>query len=648
MAEKYYKVLLPVPNNGILTYKSDKILKRGQRIIVSLKNRFEYGVVLEEDIAPKEGIRYKYVEEVVDEFLVNEKFLEFIFFISKYYCCEVGIVFKNVISKKIFFSKEIECTNKKDVAESDILLYDEQQNVYDKIANNIKGFNVHYIDGVTGSGKTEIYLKVSKDVMKYGKQVLYLLPEIALTAQLTKRISERLGFDVDVYHSKIPLKKRVERFWKFTKSANDFLLGTKSALFIPSSNIGLIIVDEEHESTLKQEEAPYYNLRDIAIYYAKLLNIPIILGSATPAAESYYNFTVGKYNHYFLSKRFNKAKIPYLNVLKVEKDELIGKIISERLVDEIENRLSKDEQVIIFLNKKGYSHHMVCEDCGESVMCPNCSVGLTYFQSSKQFLCHYCGERFYNYTCPVCKSDKIYGYGYGIEHLQNVLSEIFGDIILKLDTDEITSHTALNKKLNKFLEKDFKILIGTQIIAKGFNFPDVTLVGILDIDRLLGMPDFRSYERCFQLVNQVGGRAGRFEKEGEILIQTFNKKNPFFEYLNNREMFYKYELEKRKLFKYPPYYKLARFITEHSNEQRCEMTILEISDILKTLPNITLLGPAKAPIYKIKNRYRYQCLIKAKNIKDIHNVCKIAKSKFEQIKKGNIYLKIDIDPTSFM
>lgn len=648
MAEKYYKVLLPVPNNGILTYKSDKTLRRGQRVVVSLKNRFEYGVVLEEDNEPKEGIRYKHVEEVVDDFLVNEKFIEFIFFISKYYCCEIGIVFKNVISKKIFFSKEIECIDKKDVEESDILLYDEQQNVYDKIASNIIGFNVHYIDGVTGSGKTEIYLKVSKDVMKSGKQVLYLLPEIALTAQLTKRISERLGFDVDVYHSKIPLKKRVERFWKFTKSANYFLLGTKSALFIPSSNIGLIIVDEEHESTLKQEEAPYYNLRDIAIYYAKLLNIPIILGSATPAAESYYNFTVGKYNHYFLSKRFNKAKIPDLNVLKVEKDELIGKIISERLVDEIENRLKKDEQVIIFLNKKGYSHHMVCEDCGESVMCPNCSVGLTYFQRSKQFLCHYCGERFYKYICPVCKSDKIFEYGYGIEHLQNVLSEIFGVIILKLDTDEITSHTALNKKLNKFLEKDFKILIGTQIIAKGFNFPDVTLVGILDIDRLLGMPDFRSYERCFQLVNQVGGRAGRFEKEGEILIQTFNKKNPFFEYLNNREMFYKYELEKRKLFNYPPYYKLARIITEHSNEQRCEMTILEISEILRTLPNITLLGPAKAPIYKIKNRYRYQCLIKAKNIKDIHSACKIAKSKFEQIKKGNIYLKIDIDPTSFM
>ncbi|MGA1862265.1 primosomal protein N' [Deferribacter thermophilus] len=649
MADRYYKVLLPVPNNGILTYKLDKNLKKGQRVIVPLKNRIEYGVVIAEDENINENINYKDVIELVDSYQVSGRFIDFLFFISKYYCCEIGIVFKNAISKKVFFSVEPELNeNSYEIDKQDITLSKEQNHVYKSIVNQIDTFSVHYIDGVTGSGKTEVYLKVAKEVIKSGKQVLYLLPEIALTAQLTKRVSERLGFDVDVYHSKISFKKRVDRFWSFVKSKSPFLIGTKSALFIPAENIGLIIVDEEHETTLKQEEAPYYNLRDIAIYYAKVLNIPIILGSATPSIESYYNCLTSKYMYYKLEKRFNEAKMPEIKIIKVEKEELIGKIISENLIEEIDNRIKKDEQTIILLNKKGYSHHIVCDDCGESVICPNCTVGLTYYKRNKRFMCHYCGESFRKYVCPVCKSDKLYEYNYGIEHLYGILVEIFGDIILKLDTDEITSHSALDEKLKKFLNKDYKIIIGTQIIAKGFNFPDVTLVGIIDIDRLLGMPDFRSYERCFQLINQVGGRAGRFEKEGVIYIQTFNKKNPFFEFLNNKYAFYEFELEKRKIFKYPPFYKLARILVEHTNEARCESIINEIGSSLKLLNNITLLGPSRAPVYKIKNKYRYQCLIKSKSVKDIHEACSLAKEKFNLLKKGNILLKIDIDPFTFI
>ncbi|KAA0257973.1 primosomal protein N' [Deferribacter autotrophicus] len=644
----YYKVLLPIPKNGILTYRSEIFIPRGKRVKVSLRNRVEYGIVLDDDI-PNENISYKDILEVLDDdFKINDNFIKLIFSIARYYCNDVGVVLNSLISKKIFFS-DIEIKNEqKIINKKSFVLNEKQQEIFNGIVKKISKFDVHYIHGVTGSGKTEIYIKLIEKIISEGKQVLYLLPEIALTSQLTKRISERLGFNVDVYHSKLAFKKRQEIFWRFALGYSNILLGTRSALFIPADNIGLIIVDEEHENTLKQDESPYMHLRDMAVLYAKQLNIPIILGSATPSVESFYNCRIGKYNYYHLGERYNNSFMPLIEVVKLNKDEMIGKVLSLKLCDEIGERLKRGEQVILFLNKKGYAHNMICNDCGSHVMCPNCTVGLTFYQRQRKFVCHYCGESFDNYICPACGSDSLYEYSYGIEHVQKVVEELFNVSVLKLDTSEITSHTALEKKLKLFENKEYQILLGTQIIAKGFNFKDVTLVGIVDVDRLLSMPDFRSFERCYQLVHQVGGRAGRFDKPGKILIQTFNTENPFFNFLNDTNSFYNFELSKREAYGYPPYKKLCRILFEHSNKERCEITAFEVTNVIKNELDVQVLGPAKAPIFKIRNKFRYQCIIKSNTLKELHNACKIALEKFHSFKKGNILMKIDIDPYNFM
>ncbi|MGA1846487.1 replication restart helicase PriA [Deferribacter abyssi] len=648
MGEEYYKVLLPVPKNGILTYKSKISIPKGVRVKISLRNRVEYGIVLEKDI-PSENIKYKDILEILDsDFKVHNNFIKLVFSIAKYYCNDVGVVLNSLISKKIFFSNIVINDKKKPINKKTFVLNKKQQRIYNDIVGKTDKFDVHYIHGVTGSGKTEIYIKLIEKTISEGRQALYLLPEIALTSQLTKRISERLGFKVDVYHSKLANKKRQEVFWRFALGFSNVLIGTRSALFVPAGNIGLIIVDEEHENTLKQDESPYIHLRDMAILYAKYLNVPIILGSATPSVESFYNCRTGKYNYFYLGERYNNSFEPSIEIVKLNKDEMIGNVLSLRLCDEIGERLKKNEQIILFLNKKGYAHNMVCDYCGANVMCPNCTVGLTFYQRQGKFVCHYCGEFFKKYICPFCGSDSLYEYSYGIEHVQKVVEELFNVPVLKLDTSEITSHTALERKLKLFENKNYQILLGTQIIAKGFNFQDVTLVGIVDVDRLLAMPDFRSFERCYQLVHQVGGRAGRFEKPGKILIQTFDNENPFFKFLTNHDTFYNYELSKREMYGYPPFRKLCRILFEHSNEERCEITAFEVVNTINKEFNLQVLGPAKAPIFKIRNKFRYQCLIKSNTLKELHNVCKVALEKFQSLKKGNILMKIDIDPYNFM
>lgn len=498
-------------------------------------------------------------------------------------------------------------------------LSEEQHHALQSILAQFQDKQGVLLHGVTGSGKTEVYIHLIRQALEGGNQVLYLLPEIALTTQVVQRLQKVFGAAMGVYHSRFSDNERVE-IWKGVLNGSlKFIVGVRSSIFLPFDSLGLIIVDEEHDASYKQQEpAPRYNARDVAMVLGQHHHAKVILGSATPSLESYYHAKQGKYGYVTLDKRFGEAQLPQV-VLADMHDARIRKTIkgefSQVLLQHIAQTLSRKEQVIVFQNRRGYSPMVNCEDCGWVPKCINCAVSLTYHQYRGAMICHYCGYReAMPEKCPSCSSTRLRTVGYGTEKLEEELSLQFPDaIVQRMDFDTTRSKTAYESILEGFEKGETNILVGTQMVTKGLDFDRVSLVGIFNADRMIHFPDFRSYERAFQLIIQVSGRAGRRSTPGTVVVQTSSVDHPLLQMILRHDItaFYEKELEDRRMHGYPPFSRLIEITVKHADKATCRNAAQELFDRVRiALPNVRVLGPGEPMIAKVRNQYLMNVLLK--------------------------------------
>ncbi|MCX8084123.1 MAG: primosomal protein N' [Calditerrivibrio sp.] len=646
----YYKVAPAVPYIDLLTYRYNCKLNAGTLVKIEVGRRIVEGIVFETS-SNDQLSKIKDIISVNEHITFPEQYLKFIRKLSQYYSYPLGTVIHKIVPTR-YIDRFFGNVKEKKHTYTAITLNDEQQVAYEEISKQLSQFGVFLIYGVTGSGKTEVYCKLINDIIHAGGQVLYIVPEIALTSQLYERLSNRLIDEVAVYHSKIADKKREQILSNFNNGNLKVLLGARSSLFVPGKNIKMIIIDEEHDSSFKQEDIPHYHTRDMAILYAKILNIPIVLGSATPSLESYQNAISGKYHLLRLNQKFYPKSTTDIVLLDMKKEELIEEFFSKKLYDEIHQRLKNNEQTLLLINKKGYASNIICNHCGSIFRCPNCDVSLTYYKKNNHGRCHYCDEKITFFICSNCNQKDFKIIGTGSEKIYELLNDLFPDEVIRLDQDTLTSATRIDNILKEFESKKKKILVGTQIIAKGLNYPDITLIGVINIDNMFTIPDFRIEEKSIQILTQFLGRGGRFEKPCKMLIQTYNPENYIFEILKMGDLdtFYKVMLQKRKALNYPPFCRLIRVLFEGPKLNELMLVTQEIARILKSNIRLsdTMLGPSIAPISKIKNRYRVQVIIKIKSVSTIPFYKEKIDSLFNTIKKGNMTFTLDVDPYNFM
>ncbi len=645
----YYKVAVAVPYLSFLTYKSQYALNIGAVVRVEVRKRYVLGIIYE-ITQSVEDEQIKEITEVSDEISIKNEYLNFIQKLSNYYTYPIGTVIHKIVPLR-FIEPVLSKIREPKTEYNNVVLNDEQQVVYDEIKKGFDRFGVYLIYGVTGSGKTEVYCKFINDVIAKGGQVLYILPEIALTTQLFQRVQSRLVKEAAIYHSKISDKKRKEVIYSFNAGKLSVIVGARSALFIPGKDVKLIIVDEEHDSSFKQEDIPHYHTRDMAVLYGKILNIPVVLGSATPSIESYFNALSGKYHLLKLEKKFHSNSETDIDILDMKKEEVIGDFLSKKLYDAIYERLSKDEQTLLLINKKGYSNYIICRSCGNIFQCHNCSVSMTYYKSEEMAKCHYCGGYAKFFKCQHCGSTDFFVSGTGSEKVYDVVNQLFPEQVIRLDQDIVTSNKRVDGVFEQFANKSKKILVGTQIISKGLNYPDITLIGVINVDNLFTIPDFRVEERAVQLLTQFLGRGGRFDKPCQMIIQTYNPDNPVFEIVRSGDLekFYRETLEKRRLLGYPPFVKLVRILLDGAKMEELMNCAYKLVESLKSnANNDKVLGPTVAPISKIKNRYRVQIILKVHKVSNISKYRQIVDEVFQKNRKGNMKFIFDVDPYNFM
>ena len=503
---------------------------------------------------------------------------------------------------------------------TNLILSPAQTCAYHEIKKSFESQTVCLLHGITASGKTEIYMRLIEDYLEKNQQVLYLLPEIALTTQLVSRLTRHFGNQVAVFHSKYSNQERVEVWNQVLDSSekSKIVIGTRSALFLPFNSLGLIIIDEEHETTFKQEDpAPRYHARDAAIVLANLHQSKVLLGSATPSLESYYNAKSGKYALVELTERYKKATLPQISLIDL-KDAYFRKQMqghfSFALVEAIANALEFGEQVILFQNRRGFSPVLECSTCGHVPQCTSCNVSLTYHKFKNQLRCHYCGYSISKPTnCHACTSVDINTKGFGTEQIELEVAALFPTKNVKrMDQDTTRGKYSFEKLIDSFKNREIDILVGTQMIAKGLDFENVSLVGILNADSLLYQPDFRAFERSFQLITQVAGRAGRADKVGKVVIQTYNIQSPIIVQVTNNDYhgMYENQLYDRKIYHYPPFCRLIKIILKHRDFEKLKLGSFWLFEVLKQNLQIPVLGPEEPAVNRIRNEYIRSILIK--------------------------------------
>ncbi|MDK4368140.1 primosomal protein N' [Enterococcus faecalis] len=515
----------------------------------------------------------------------------------------------------------------------------------------------YLLEGITGSGKTEVYLQVIAEVLNQGKTAIMLVPEISLTPQMVQRFKSRFGEHVAVMHSGLSQGEKYDEWRKIERGEAEVVVGARSAIFAPIENIGVIIVDEEHEASYKQEENPRYHARDLAIWRSEYHHCPVVLGSATPSLESRARAQKNVYQRLRLTQRANQAAtLPTIDVVDMRQEVENGNVssFSMSLQEKLQERLEKNEQSVLLLNRRGYSSFVMCRDCGYVLPCPNCDISLTLHMDSKTMKCHYCGhEERIPYRCPNCGQDKIRYYGTGTQKVEEELQTLLPDSrILRMDVDTTRRKGAHEKILRTFGEGQADILLGTQMIAKGLDFPNVTLVGVLNADTALNLPDFRSSERTFQLLTQVSGRAGRAEKPGEVIIQSFNPEHYAIQLAKAQdyEDFYTKEMYIRHRGDYPPYYFTVQITASHPEENEAAKQMFQIATKLKQglSPQAILLGPTPNAIMRVNNRYFYQVIIKYKQEPMLQPLLKEILTDTQRATARGLKLSIDAEPMNFI
>lgn len=529
------------------------------------------------------------------------------------------------------------------------VLTPEQKNIIDNV--DLLSNKVHLLYGVTGSGKTVIYIDLIKKVLKMNKGAIMLVPEISLTTQMVNRLYNSFGSDIAILHSGLSDGEKYDEYTKINDGLVHVVVGTRSAIFAPLNNIGLIIIDEEHSTTYKQETSPRYNAIDIAKWRCNFNNVPLILGSATPSLESYARGEKDVYKLLTLDKRVGNISLPTVKLVDMREEmKKRNMLFSDELKTNIINTLNKHEQVMILLNRRGYSTFVSCQSCGYTYKCPHCEITLTYHKNSNNLRCHYCGyTKIFNSICPNCKEDAIRSFGSGTEKIELELKKLLPTArILRMDRDTTIKKGSHEKYIKMIENEEVDIIVGTQMISKGLDFPLISLVGIINADETLNIPDFRSNERTFSLLNQVSGRAGRSGIESNVIIQTFNPDNKLFEFIKNNDYksFYKYEMNIRKKLKYPPYYYLVSLKICSKNYEEASKNASKISTYLTNhISNTSIvLGPSTATMFKLNDIYRFQILIKYRFDDKLHDALNFIDNLY--ITNKEVYIEIDNNPLS--
>ena len=708
-----YGVLLPLVFDDVFDYSYENELEIGQMVKVSFGREEHIGIVYKIGKTAKiDDKKIKPIKEVINLPLISKELISFIEKVANYNLAPKGMILKMVLGqtsnqtpkqkatilqlniknknlegirissgrKAIFdffenkteafkamiksgfllkkevyineeakeqlvnLSKVVELTKEQELAANDLVR---------KVGN---GFSATLLDGITGSGKTEVYFEAVAKALSDGKQVLVLVPEISLTTQWLKRFEKRFGVEPFIWHSEV-LAKEKAKTWKAVINGNaKVVVGARSSLFLPYSNLGIIVVDESHDHSFKQESMVNYQGRDMAVLRASLEKIPIILSTATPDLETVVNVEEGKYDIVKLRNRFAKAVLPEIKIVDIKKNKPEKgtwgvSFITPILVDELKNNLEKGEQSMLFLNRRGYAPLMICRDCGHRIQCPNCTAWLAEHRITGELICHHCGFKMYTpKRCPECASqDGLTACGPGVERIAEEVKNRFPNARVEiLSSDITTNYKEISRVIKKTQDREVDILIGTQILAKGHNFPDLTLVGVIDADLGLMGSDLRSSEQTFQLLSQVAGRAGRGEKKGYVYLQTLYPDNLVLDAVikHNRDAFIEIEKNSRFLLKMPPYGKLASVIVSSTNMNDAEMVAYSLGKCAPKTDNIMALGPAPAPLHLLRGKYRYRLLLKTdKNI----NIQEVLKKWLNMIKvKSNVRVDIDINPYSFM
>ncbi|NLC93448.1 MAG: primosomal protein N' [Treponema sp.] len=659
---KYIEIILNLPVNMpfIYSYSSDEnenselFPKIGKRAEIMFGNKKTTGFIVnvsneKPSTCTIDDSKIKEIRKVLDkEPLFGEELISLAKWISYYYLCTFGeAVFSMIPSGR----REISANSFsfEDLVPKKITLSEEQASVVKNILNSKEIY--HYVYGCTGSGKTEVFLKLAEHVIAQNKSVIYLVPEISLTAQVTKAFIERFGDNVAILHSGLTPSEKLSEWHRIMNQKANIVIGARSAIFAPVINLGLIIIDEEHDNSYKSGTTPRYHGRQVAMYRASKLKIPLVMGSATPSLEAWQLMNEGKIIKHVLTKRLSGGTLPKIECVNLSNFKMEG-CISPVLENEINQTIENKHQVILFLNRRGFSHFFRCNSCGFELKCKNCSVPLTYHKNDNKLKCHYCGwQTLLPQSCPKCGSLDIGISGFGTEFIENETREKFPNAkIIRVDTDSFKKKEELLNKLDDFKNGKYDIMLGTQMIAKGLNFPNLQLVGIILADTGLHMPDFRAGERTFSLITQVSGRAGRFLPDGKVIVQTYNPDIKAISSACNSEIdeFYKYEIENRKLVDFPPFSRLIRLVFRSYNQKLAIETAKDAYSILnENIKNdIEIIGPAECPISKISQNYRYQILLKSPSITALQNITR--KLLYGYTHKNDIYIEYDIDPLNLL
>lgn len=661
---KTVDVLLLLPIDQLFSYavEEDTEVSIGDYVVVPFGRKRLIGIVWRE--SSKSDRELKFIEQKIDLPSIRPKLIEFAEWVAQYNVIPIGMLAKVIMGGvlKVNQIDKLVCTKQKqEISEIDYQLSPEQQVARDKIISNLNEYSVTLLDGETGSGKTEVYLSVIARLIEIvnDAQVLILLPEIVLTSQLVNRVRSQTSGNIAEWHSGLTPKARRNNWLNIANGSAQIIIGARSALFLPYKNLKLIIVDEEHDSSFKQEQGIIYNARDMAIILAKFENIPIILSSATPLLETIYHVKKGNYNHVKLTKRFGGAELPLIKVVDMRNNK---QWISNELFQCIKQTIEKKQQVMLFLNRRGYAQLVVCKKCGYKISCSNCAVWLTYHKKKNVLLCHHCSyQSKLPEKCSNCQSEEsFFLYGVGIERL---LEEIV-KLLPNAKTAIISSdQKSLGSVIDSVLKEEVNIIIGTQVIAKGHNFPKLTLVGVINADLGLENSDLRAAEKTYQLLHQVAGRSGRFNEKGTVIVQTNNPESLIIKALQQqkRDLFYEVELESRRKAKMPPFSRLIALIVCGKDQFATQKAASEITSFLHdqcsaTIPSslsfqcvtrkeeLEIFGPSPAAINFLNNKYRYRVLLK------IHNKYSLSikkKLKYCCNLSSNIAVTIDVDPVSF-
>ncbi|MGY4689771.1 primosomal protein N' [Salibacterium sp. K-3] len=513
------------------------------------------------------------------------------------------------------------------------------------------------LHGVTGSGKTEVYLRAIEDVLEKGKEAIVLVPEISLTPQMVERFKARFGSEVAVLHSALSSGEKYDEWRKIHRREVKVAVGARSAVFAPFEHLGLLIIDEEHEGSYKQEDHPRYHARQVALWRGRHHNCPVLMGSATPSLESYARASRDVYRLLEMPARVNEAVMPEVEVTDMREELKKGNrsAFSEQLLAKMEDRIEKKEQIVLFLNRRGYSTFVMCRSCGYTAPCPHCEITLTYHHTGRRLKCHYCGyEESLMQTCPDCGSEHIRFFGTGTQKVEEEITRLLPDArVIRMDVDTTSRKGAHEKLLESFRRGEADILLGTQMIAKGLDFPKITLVGVLAADTMLHLPDFRASERTFQLLTQVSGRAGRDKLPGEVVVQTYTPEHYSIQHAKSHDFhsFAREEMARRKRGGYPPYFYLTLITIAHEDAAKVMKIAGRMADQLKKQlsPEARVLGPTVSPIARIKDRYRYQCMIKYKNEPELIRVLNDMHSQYQkETADQDLTISIDMEPQMFM